>query len=166
MPRWKKLFKLEKLNKAPAIFDYQKLEWFNGQYIRQKTDEMLAALLKPYLVEAGLRAENDPKADELDLKAMPLVKERLKFLTDAPAMMAYLYGMPALPEAEVFIPKKLDLKATLAMLSEDLALVAEVDFSQLPAAEERFKARSLEIPAKLGDLLMALSSRRRHRFQG
>jgi len=151
-----KLFKLEKLNKAPAVFDYQKLEWFNGQYIRQKSDAALAALLKPYLVEAGLRAENDPKADELDLKAMPLVKERLKFLTDAPVMMAYLYGMPPLPEAEVFIPKKLDVTATLAMLREDLALVAEVDFSQLAAAEERFKARSLEITAKLGDLLMPL----------
>ena len=151
-----KLFKLEKLNKAPAVFDYQKLEWFNGQYIRQKSDADLAALLKPYLIEAGLRAENDPEADRLDIKAMPLVKERLKFLIDAPGMMAYLYRKPALPETEVFIPKKLDLAATIAMLKEDLTLVDEVDFSQLATAEERFKERSVEMKVKLGDLLMPL----------
>lgn len=150
------LFKIEKLNKAPAVFDYQKLEWFNGQYIRQKSDEELAALLKPSLVAAGLRAEIDPRADEIDRKAMPLVKERLKFLTDAPGMMAYLYAMPSLPEAEAFIPKKLDLATAVEMLKEDLALVGEVDFALLPAAEERFKERSLELKVKLGDLLMPL----------
>lgn len=151
-----KLFRLEKLNKAPAIFDYQKLEWFNGQYIRLKSDAELAALVKPFLVEAGLRAVNDAAADTLDLQAMPLVKERLRLLSEAPGMMAYLYGKPALPAAEEFIPKKLDLAAAIAMLKENLALVRIVDFSDIPAAEERFKARSIEIDAKLGNLLMPL----------
>jgi len=151
-----KLFKLEKLNKAPAIFDYQKLEWFNGQYIRQKSDNELAALVKPYLVETGLRSENDAEADILDRMSMPLVKERLKVLSDAPKIMSYLYGKPTLPAPEEFIPKKLDRTATVAMLKEDLKLAKEVDFGQLEAAEERFKARSVEIGAKLGDLLMPL----------
>ena len=39
-----KLFSIEHLKKAPAIFDYKRLEWFNGQYIRQKPDAELAAL--------------------------------------------------------------------------------------------------------------------------
>jgi len=151
-----KLFRLEKLNKAPAVFDYQKLEWFNGQYIRMKSDAELAALLKPYLVEAGLRGESDPAADRLELKAMTLVKERLKLLADAPAIMAYLYRTPDLPPAEEFIPKKLDLAATVAMLEEDLALVEELDFSRIEEAEERFRSRSADIKAKLGDLLMPL----------
>jgi glutamyl-tRNA synthetase len=151
-----KLFRMEKLNKAPAVFDYQKLEWFNGQYIRLKSDGELAALLKPYLVEAGLRVGMDAKADSLELKAMPLVRERLKLLSDAPAIMSYLYRMPALPPAEEFIPKKLDLAATISMLKEDRALLGEVDFNQIAAAEERFRTRSIEIKAKLGDLLMPL----------
>jgi glutamyl-tRNA synthetase len=150
------LFRLEKLNKAPAVFDYQKLEWFNGQYIRQKPDAELASLVKPFLVEAGIRAESDAEDDALDLKAMPLVKERLKFLADAPRLMAYLYKKPALPEAPEFIPKKLDLDATIAMLREDLKLAREADFGRLETAEELFKARSVEIKAKLGDLLMPL----------
>lgn len=150
------LFKLEKLNKAPAVFDYQKLEWFNGQYLRQKTDEELAALVKPYLVEAGLRADSDPAADALDRKAMPLVRERLKLLSDAPSMMTYLYRRPSMPQAAEFIPKKLDRIATIAMLGEAKRLAQEVDFGDLLSAEERFRARAVEIGAKLGDLLMPL----------
>ncbi len=151
-----KLFRIEKLNKAPAVFDYQKLEWFNGQYIRLKSDAELAALVKPFLVEAGIRAADDPKADALDLAAMPLVRERLKLLSEAPAMMAYLYRQPELPAAEEFIPKKKDLATAIAMLEENRSLVASTDFSVIEAAENRFKERSVEIGAKLGDLLMPL----------
>ena len=46
------LFDIEKLNKAPGVFDYQKLEWFNGMYIRAKSREELAALHRP-VHEAG-----------------------------------------------------------------------------------------------------------------
>jgi len=151
-----KLFKIEKLNKAPAIFDYQKLEWFNGQYIRQKSDAELASMVKPYLVEAGLRSDHDPEADLLDIKSMSLVKERLKLLSDAPGIMTYLYRKPILPAAEEFIPKKLDRKAAIAMLETDLELARTVDFGLLEAAEERFRAKAVEIGAKLGDLLMPL----------
>jgi len=150
------LFRIEKLNKAPAVFDYQKLEWFNGQYIRQKSDAELAALVKPFLVEAGTRKAEDPAADALDRSAMPLVRERLKLLSEAPAMMAYLYARPAMPDPAEFIPKKLDRAAAIAMLRENAAFLPKVDFSDLPAAEERFRARSVELGVKLGDLLMPL----------
>jgi glutamyl-tRNA synthetase len=150
------LFRIEKLNKAPAVFDYQKLDWFNGQYIRQKSDADLASLVKPFLVGAGMRKADEAKADELDRSAMPLVRERLRVLSDAPAMMAYLYARPSMPAPAEFIPKKLDRVAAMTMLREDASLVTSVDLSDLPVAEERFRARSIEIGAKLGDLLMPL----------
>ncbi len=150
------LFKLEKLNKSPAVFDYQKLEWFNGQYIRQKSDEELAGLLRPYLIEAGIRAVDDPKADRIELAAMPLIKERLKFLSDAPPMMAYLYGRLELPAAETFIPKKADVSATVSLLGECAALLSKYGLEDIPFVEDRFRARAAEIGKKLGDLLMPL----------
>jgi glutamyl-tRNA synthetase len=150
------LFKIEKLNKSPAVFDYQKLEWFNGQHIRLKTDQQLAAMVKPYLVEAGLRRQDDSVADALDLQAMPLVKERMKFLTEAASLMGYLYHKPDLPAAAEFIPKKLDKAATIRMLEENFRLLASTDLDRLEEAEEAFRARAAQIPAKLGDLLMPL----------
>ncbi|MDA8427436.1 MAG: glutamate--tRNA ligase, partial [Treponema sp.] len=104
-----RLFKIEKLNKAPAVFDYQKLEWYNGQYIRMKSDAQLAALVSPYLVEAGLLGASRDVASDVApdasvqarvLGAMPLVRERLHFLTDAPGIMRYLFEEPPVPAAE------------------------------------------------------------------
>lgn len=150
------LFKLEKLNKSPAVFDYQKLEWFNGQYIRQKSDEELAGLVRPQLVASGMRAENDPNADRMELAAMALVKERLKFLSDAPAIMAYLYGRLEMPAIETYIPKKADAPITASFLEECAALLAKYGLEDIPAVEDRFRERATEIGKKLGDLLMPL----------
>jgi len=150
------LFKLERLNKAPAVFDYQKLEWYNGQYIRQKTDSELASLVKPFLVEAGLRKLEDPKADALDASAMPLVRERLKTLSDAPAMLSYLYGRPPMPEAGEFVPKKQDVASTARLLSQAADILKSCDLADIPASEDRFRVQAGELGVKLGDLLMPL----------
>ncbi|MEN6491382.1 MAG: glutamate--tRNA ligase, partial [Rectinema sp.] len=151
-----KLFKIERLNKAPAVFDYQKLEWFNGQYIRQKSDQDLSALVRPYFIEAGLRSKEDPQKDQMELAAMPLVKERLKVLTDAPAIMAYLYKRLELPPVETYLPKKADAHDAAAFLTEDKKILQEFGLDDIPFVEEKFRERAIEIGKKLGDLLMPL----------
>ncbi|MBU1289854.1 glutamate--tRNA ligase, partial [Patescibacteria group bacterium] len=47
-------FSMEKMNKSNAIFDIEKLNWFNGQYIRQMDLDELTKKCLPYLKEAGL----------------------------------------------------------------------------------------------------------------
>jgi glutamyl-tRNA synthetase len=155
-----RLFKVEKLNKAPAIFDYQKLEWFNGQYIRMKGDAELRDLVMPYLVQAGLVGSGTGAPSEsesaLVLGAMPLVKERLKFLTDAPLMMRYLFEEPAAPAAEEFIPKKLDRARASELLAAGGALLGSCDLSDLPGTEAKYRAEAERLGAKFGDLMMPL----------
>ena len=46
-------FRLEHLNKAPAVFDYKKLEWYNGQYIRALSDEELYKWVLPFITGTG-----------------------------------------------------------------------------------------------------------------
>ena len=48
-----RLFKIEHLNKAGAVFDYKKLEWFNGQYIRLLSDEALLEKTLPFITGTG-----------------------------------------------------------------------------------------------------------------
>jgi glutamyl-tRNA synthetase len=113
-------FSLDKLNKAPAVSDYKKLEWFNDQYIRMKNDEELAALTLPNAVSAGLFSEAgaEPDACRKDLytAAMPLIRERLNFLHEAPEKLRYLFSEPEVPAPEEFLPKKADPAATLRLL--------------------------------------------------
>jgi glutamyl-tRNA synthetase len=152
-----RLFKVERLNKAPATFDYQKLEWYNGQYIRLKSDEELLGLVKPYLEQAGLlEAGASGELSRLALGAMPLVKERLRFLADAPIMMRYLFEEPPVPAPEEFIPKKLDKTRAAELLAAGGSLLGSCDLADLPATEALYRAEAERLGAKFGDLMMPL----------
>ena len=86
------LFTLDKLNKAPGVFDYKKLDWFNGQYIRNTSDADLKRQLIPFLSEAGIIA--DPPTDDEQNKIdnfMELVKPRLKTLGRSRLWYAFFF---------------------------------------------------------------------------
>ena len=154
-------FSLEKLNKAPAIFDYKKLEWYNGQYIRMKSDAELAALALPFAVEqglfGGLGQKPDSAQETLYTAAMSLVKERAVFLTEIPNKIRYLFAEPPMPPKEEFLPKKADLNATVELLRKGLAMVKPM--AEAPndeEAENLIKAFAEKEGLKLGDLMMPL----------
>ncbi len=153
-------FRLEKLNKAPAVFDYQKLQWYNGQYMRLKTDAELAALCLPEARTAGLFGVPDagPTAAQQSafVAAMPLIKERITFAQEAPAKLAYLFSEPPLPAVEEFIPKKADAAQALALLRLGRELVAGLAEDADEQAEVRVKSLAESRGVKLGDLMMPL----------
>ena len=107
-----KCFSLEKINKAPGVFDYQKLGWFNAQYIRRKTDAELADLLMPYLKEAGLL---DDSANDRLVAFVPGIRDRITLLSDIVPMVEFLQDKGE-PEAALLIPKKMDAAGTLDAL--------------------------------------------------
>jgi len=81
-----KVFNVKNIQKQNCIFDVQKLDWFNGQYIRMKSDEELAELLKSFV----------PKnADKKTLlKIIPLIKERIVKLSDFDQMAGFFFKQP------------------------------------------------------------------------
>lgn len=81
-------FTLERVNKAGAIFDYQKLNWMNGEYLKRRDVHDLARALHPLLVERGFTFI-DPAfvADVIEL-----VRERVAFLSDIADFADYLFG--------------------------------------------------------------------------
>jgi glutamyl-tRNA synthetase len=48
--------------------------------------------------------------------AMPLIKERVSFLSEIPGKLGYLFAEPPVPAATEFIPKKSDLARTIRLL--------------------------------------------------
>lgn len=71
-----KLFKLENINVAPAIFDSKKLDWINGEYIRSLSSEQL----KNRIVEFA----------EVDDRFLELAKSRMKTLLDFEVLVSPL----------------------------------------------------------------------------
>jgi glutamyl-tRNA synthetase len=153
-------FSLDKLSKAPAVFDYKKLDWFNGQYIRMKTDAALAALALPYGVEAGLFGEPGTEPDTEQradfTAAMALIKERISFLHEIPNKISYLFTDPPVPIASEFIPKKLDLSKTIDLLGMGRDLVEPLAALSDIQAETFIKEQAAQEGVKLGDLMMPL----------
>jgi len=157
LPDLCRLFSMEHINKAPAVFDYVRLEWFNGQYLRMLSDEALASMMTPFLAEAGLVAD-EPSAGERAtiLAAAPLVKERLKYLSDAPAALRFLFAEPAQPPLEDFLPKKLDALGAAKALAAAAELLTGLDPADHDACEAAFRGEAERLGLKLGDLLMPL----------
>jgi glutamyl-tRNA synthetase len=88
---------------------------------------------------------------------MPLIRERLLFLHEAPEKIAYLFCEPPLPAKEEFIPKKADLQtaAGLLRMGRDFtqALAEAADDEE---AEKFIKEQAEKNNVKLGDLMMPL----------
>ena len=87
-----KEFDLNKINKAGAVFDDAKLDWFNSQYIKKLTPEALAAKLKPFLEAAGVKT-SDHKPEYLAAIAK-LEQERLKRLSEIGERASYFFKLP------------------------------------------------------------------------
>lgn len=81
-------FDLARVQKAGAIFDREKLDWMNKQWIMSLSDEELARRLEPHLPDLE---------SESRLLAAAALKERLPKLGDAPGMLAYLSTEPETP---------------------------------------------------------------------
>lgn len=122
-------FTLERVGKPAAIFDLDKLQWMNGVYIRQAETGDLADRVLPFLE----RAYTDrllPIDVEYLLRIVPLVRERLKTLADAPDMLSYFFDDTLQYDAESVVQRGMDVPGTLAALRR-----AETDLSQIAAAD-------------------------------
>lgn len=108
-----KAFSLEGLGASPAIFDSEKLDYYDAYYIRQKSLEELTTLCIPYLEANGRKIKDKKKIQNF----ISLARERMKKLEDVTELTAFLFGL-AHYEKELLVWKKLDLKTIKNNLQE------------------------------------------------
>ncbi|MDQ4045227.1 MAG: glutamate--tRNA ligase, partial [Chloroflexota bacterium] len=136
-------FTIERVSASPATFDRNKLDWMNQHWINHLlTVEDLATRCLPFLMEAGT-IEQGPADDSHprfeDVKtAAALLKDRIKFLTEAPDLMSYfLQDELAGYDASLLIPKKADAAAAQRALEAVAGVLPEVDLNDEEATEAR-----------------------------
>ncbi len=145
------LFDIQKLSRSPGVFDYQKLDWFNGVYIRAKSRSELAGLIAPFMKQAGLPGDDSEKLEGV----AGLVQERVKRLSEVPGMVRYLFEGPATYATDDLVPKKAD-RTRAAELLESLKPLVEAAAARYPGIEDDARALAERLGVKLGDLLMPL----------
>jgi glutamyl-tRNA synthetase len=79
-------FSLERVGASPATFDYAKLDWMNGVYLRGLSPEAYAEAVVSYLREQGIDWD-----EELVRKAAPLAQEKIETLGRFPGYTRFLF---------------------------------------------------------------------------
>ncbi len=118
-------FGIDHLTPSPAAINFQKLDHFNATHIRLFSTEDLAGRIKPYFSREGLNVN-----DEVLLKIVPLLRERLVTLDDCLAFGSFFFKDDVTPAPEDLIAKGLDSgqSAEIAQKAYDI-LVAQPDIS-------------------------------------
>lgn len=115
------VFDISGISKSPSIFDYNKLMWFNGEYIRNMTIDEFASLAIPYFKQSIKK--------ELDwLKVASILHQRVTQLTQIPEMVRFFDKLPQY-ENELFINKKskTNLENSVTMLENVIAALEKID---------------------------------------
>lgn len=141
-------FSLEHVNNAGGVFDYGKLTWMNGAYIRNLSDEEFTKLVVPLINKAGLRFN-----EERWRIIVPFVKERTKLLTDVVPMVEFLFTeIPARDFSQV-LKKDINAGNALRILEESEMRLKALDGFQIPAIEGALRPLADELGVKLGNML-------------
>jgi glutamyl-tRNA synthetase len=113
-------FSVDSLTPSPAAINFQKLDHFNATHIRLFTTEDLAARIKPYFTREGLNVR-----DDVLLKIVPLLRERLVTLDDCLSFGSFFFKEDVIPNPDDLVAKGLDAKqsAEIAHRAYEILLV-------------------------------------------
>ena len=100
-------FSFDRVQHAGARFDWEKLNWINGEYIRRLDDDELARRLKPFLPNLD---------DETIRRALPALKTRLPKLKAAAELLEYLWTDPPPPALDPDAAER--VRAAIAVLKD------------------------------------------------
>lgn len=125
-----KEFDINKIHKAGAIFDQEKLDWLNGHYIKQLPKEKLIELTLPFLdkiKDPALEQVQCGASKELAEKAILLSQERMRKLSEIKDLTAFFFELPKYEKSLLFWKKQKvsDLKDILEEIKKNLANLSE-----------------------------------------
>ena len=120
------IFDLAGISKSPAIFDIDKLRYFNSEYIRAMSPEAFAKAAEPYI----RRSVKNPAYDAAAIAA--LLQQRTEVLTDIPEKVDFFDELPEY-DTELFVHKK--SKSDMDSSKDVLEKIVPI-FEALPAWDD------------------------------
>ncbi len=148
LPELVENFSIDGISKSPAVFDYDKLTWFNGEYLRAMSQEEFISVAMPYFKEVF-------PEQELNWPVLAsILQPRVTKLTQIPEMIAFLKELPDY-EADFFVNKKSKTNpenSQQMLVAAIEALTAVSDWTVEPL-HETLMALAQQLEVKNGTLL-------------
>jgi glutamyl-tRNA synthetase len=152
-------FSLERLNPSPAAINFTKFDHFNGLHIRNLAKEDLAQRIKPFFVSKGYNP-----SDKLMLDIVPLIRERLGTLDEAPELAGFFCEETVLPAAEDLVVKGLTAAECANVARKTLAVLSALPDMKLettePPMRELVEALGLSAGQVFGILRVAVTGKK------
>jgi len=152
-------FDEKKLNKAGAIFDIEKLDWMNGNYIRKKDTDKLADLCRGYIENYIESLEKKPDKNLLNAgyyrKIVAVEKERLRKLSDITDNIDFYFFSPNCPK-DLLKWKNMDDSETGKSLEKSKEILGEIEEKEWNLENIKEKLLSAADPKNRGELLWPL----------
>lgn len=144
-------FDIKGISKSPAIFDPQKLDWLNGEYIRKLSPEAFYEKALPYLKQAISRTDVDLT------KVAKLLHDRCEKLSDIPAQLDFIDALPDY-EPALYCHKKMKTNEenSLTSLKEILPVLEGITDWSYDALHEALFALIEKLGVKNGLILWPL----------
>jgi nondiscriminating glutamyl-tRNA synthetase len=152
-------FDVRNVHKGGAVFDRERLEWLNGQWIRRLPPDELIDRMRPF-VEAELaagRIERMPSDEELRA-LLPVIQERLPTLGAIGDLVGFLWVTDLDVDPAALVPKRWDAATAregLAAARDTIAGIGDVSF-EADELEPPLRGLAEERGWKAGDLFMAI----------
>jgi glutamyl-tRNA synthetase len=156
-------FSLGGISGGNAVFNPEKLEWFNQQHIQRLTADELARRIEPFMRERGLWRDGfDGDERRWLLTLIELLKPRAKRLQDFAEQTPYLFSDTLEPDAAAVEKHLRDdaVRVVMHELAVELAPVEPFDRTTLESAIRAFAAaRGLKLGLVLNPARVALTGR-------
>jgi glutamyl-tRNA synthetase len=152
-------FTLDRVGANPAVFDYDKLDWMNGFYIRQLSADEVADRVIPFLARAELiPPQPDEETRDYILEIIPLIHERLKRLGEAPELTDFFFSdtHDLAYDPTLVVPKGMDAAATRSLLERTMAELLRLHAFDHATLEGALRPLAVELGVKTGQLFGAL----------
>ena len=114
LPEFVKAFDSKGFQKSNPVFNREKLDWFNGEYIRKLSDQELLDSLGPFIPKD---ADNDTIK-----KVIPLIKDRIKKLSDFEPFAGFFFEKPKADTKLLGKNHKEHLEKALEAVEKDIPL--------------------------------------------
>jgi glutamyl-tRNA synthetase len=144
-------FSLDHVNSSSGVFEYVKLGWMNGVYIRKLSDDEFFAKSAPFIEAAGLSFTQE----ELGV-LVALVKERVRTLAEVPDMIRFLRDEHFEREMDQMLSKKVDAALASSILEACATRLSALSDFSLEPINGVFEEVASELGVKSGQVFITV----------
>jgi glutamyl-tRNA synthetase len=151
-----KNFSLERVNKNAGIFNYEKLQWMNGVYIRGLSPDNLMWKVVPFMEKYFPPEVKRPLDIEYVRKIVPLIRERISTLKDSADYTGFFFLDELTYDAAMFTDKKMTAETSLTALKAAEEKLSSLESFSPDLLETTLRHLAEELGIKAGQLFNPL----------